>query len=336
MTLKLTKFPLFFLGLVIVIAFLSLLQGAYPIEPLNVFKILISRIWTIPKTWTDEQELILLQVRMPRIVLVSLVGTNLAVSGAVLQAIFKNPLVSPFILGISSGASFGASIVITFFVAYSAFELQMSAFVFAVLAVFIVLIIAKKFGNQNILILLLAGIIVSSLFASLVSLIQFFSAEDRLQAILFWTFGSFSNANWMNVVQTLPVTATGCIFIVLESWKINVLSLGDEQAETLGMNAHRFRIILILLVSLMSGTAVAVCGPIGWVGLIIPHIVRMFVGSDNYYVNFSCIGLGAAFLLSMDLLSRIVTDLEIPIGIVTSILGAPFFIFILYRTKRSY
>ena len=333
---NLIKFPFIFLGLVIVIAFFSLLQGSFYIEPMNIGKILISKIFAISKTWTDEQELVLLQVRLPRIILVSLVGANLAISGAVLQAIFKNPLVSPFILGISSGASLGASIVITFVQVYSVYLLQFSAFAFAVFAVLIVLSISKVFGNHNIVILLLAGVIVSSLFASLVSLVQYFSREDKLQAILFWTFGSFSNAKWINVFQTFPITILGCILIVLVSWKINILSLGDEQAETLGINAQKFRILLILLVSLMSSTAVSVCGPIGWVGLIIPHIVRMFVGSNNYFVNFSSIGLGAAFLLLMDMLSRVLFNLEIPIGIVTAILGTPFFVFILYRSKRIY
>jgi len=331
-----TKFPFLFLGLAVVIAFFSLTQGAFYIEPINICKILLSKFFIISKTWSEEQELVLLQVRLPRIILVSLIGANLAISGAVLQAIFKNPLVSPFILGISSGASFGASIVITFFQIYSIYLLQFSAFAFAVIAVLIVLTISKAFGKHNIVILLLAGVIVSSLFASMVSLVQYFSREDKLQAILFWTFGSFSNSKWINVLQTFPITILGSIFIVLASWKINVLSLGDEKAETLGINVSKFRITMILLVSLMSSTAVSVCGPIGWIGLIIPHIVRMYVGSNNYYVNFSCIGLGAAFLLFMDMLSRILANLEIPIGIITSILGAPFFIFILYRTKRTF
>lgn len=333
---KSLRIPLILFVSVIVIAFFSLLQGAYYIEPLNVFKILVSKIFYISQTWTDEQELVLLQVRLPRVILVSLIGANLAVCGAVLQAVFKNPLVSPFVLGISAGASFGASLIITFMHLYSLFLVQFSAFIFAIFAVIIVLIISKAFGKNNIVILLLAGVIVSSLFAALVSLIQYFSSEDKLQSILFWTFGSFSNAKWINVLQTTPITIIGCIYIILVSWKINILSIGDEQAQTLGINPNRFRVVLILLVSFMSSTAVSVCGPIGWVGLIIPHIVRMFVGSNNYFVNLSCIGLGASFLLLMDMLSRNIANLEIPIGIVTAILGTPFFIYILYRTKKAY
>jgi iron complex transport system permease protein len=276
-----------------------------------------------------------MQVRLPRILLVSIVGADLAICGAVLQATFKNPLVSPFILGISAGASFGASLVIAFLQLYSIYFLQISAFAFGVISVLIVLSISKAFGGQNIVVLLLAGVIVSALFSSLVSLIQYFSGEDKLQAILFWTFGSFSNAKWIDVLQSIPITLVGCTLIVFSSWRINVLSLGDQQAEVLGINVRRFRLFLILLVTLMTSTAVAVCGPIGWVGLIIPHIVRMMVGSNNYYVTFSCIGLGAAFLLFVDLLSRVIAPVPIPIGIITSIFGAPFFILILFRMKRN-
>lgn len=327
--------PYAFIGFALIIAFLSLLQGPYYIEPSTILKILFSKLFVVTQTWTNQQELVLLQIRLPRIILVSLIGANLAISGAVLQAILKNPLVSPFILGISTGASLGASIVISFFQVYSVFFLQLSAFAFAVLAIVIVLSISRAFGNKNIAILLLAGVIVSSFFSSLVSLLQYFSKEDKLQAILYWTFGSFSNANWINVLQTFPITVLGCTLLVLISWKINALSLGDEQAENLGINTTKFRILLILLVSLMSSTAVSVCGPIGWIGLIIPHIIRMIGGSNNYFVNFSCIGLGASFLLLMDMFSRNILNFEIPIGIVTAILGMPFFFYILFRTKQS-
>lgn len=322
--------------IVFVVILFSLSQGIYNIDNLTIIKIIFSKIFPIAKTWSNEQELVLMQVRLPRIFLVCFVGANLAVSGSVLQAVFKNPLVSPFILGISSGASLGASIIIVFFNVYNSYLLQLSAFSFSLLAVFLVIGISKIFGNTNTVILILSGVIVSSFFSSIVSLLQYFSETDKLQAIIFWIFGSFSNANWEGVWQVAPLTLIGSLILILVSWKINVISLGDQQSDSLGIDSKKFRIFLIVIVSLMTSSAVAIVGPIGWVGLIIPHIIRMLLGANNFYVLLGSISLGISFLLLIDIISRNSSSVEIPIGIVTSIFGAPFFIYILSRSKYNF
>jgi len=313
----------------------SLSQGAFFIEPSKVVKILVNQIFTLNHSWAAEDELILLQVRLPRIILVVLVGANLAVSGTILQAIFKNPLVSPFILGISSGASLGASIVIVFFNFYGFYLLQLSAFAFSIVAVLIVLLITRICNNQNTTILVLAGVVTTSLFQAIVSLLQYFSEADKLQSIVYWNFGSFTNASWNSVLQVAPFTGIGIMILFLNSWRINVLSLGDEESTALGLNTQRYRFGIIIIVSLLTSTATAITGPIGWVGLIIPHIVRMLIGSNNYFVILGSIGLGSAFMLLVDFVARTALNIEVPVGIVTSIIGVPFFIYILYRTNKQ-
>ena len=204
------------------------------------------------------------------------------------------------------------------------------------LSVFLVIGISKIFGNTNSIILILSGVIVSSFFSSIVSLLQYFSETDKLQAIIFWIFGSFSNASWEGVWQVAPLTLLGSLILILVSWKINVISLGDQQSDSLGIDSKKFRIFLIVIVSLMTSSAVAVVGPIGWVGLIIPHIIRMLLGANNFYVLLGSISLGISFLLLIDIISRNSLSVEIPIGIVTSIFGAPFFIYILSRSKYNF
>jgi iron complex transport system permease protein len=323
------------LSLPLFIGLFSLTQGAYHIPLTHVVELLLSKLIHVEGTWNATEEVVLFQVRLPRIILVALVGASLSVSGAVLQAIFKNPLVSPYLLGISSGASLGASVVIVFFASYNPFLIQTSAFSFVILAVFLAYLIAKIHGPWNNTILVLAGVIVTTFFSAIVTLLQYLSAVDKLQAIVFWMMGSFSAAQWAHVAQVAPFSLSGCLLLVLLSWRINVLSLGEQEARSLGVNPEYLRVILILVTSLMTTTAVAVAGPIGWVGLVIPHVVRMIVGANNYLVLIGAIGLGAAFLLVVDLAARSLLNIELPVGIVTAMVGGPFFVFIMTRAKQS-
>jgi iron complex transport system permease protein len=322
--------------LLVILSLVSLSQGTFSIEKIKIVKILFNHIIPINQNWTIEEETILLQVRLPRILLVIFIGTSLSVSGAVLQSIFRNPLVSPFILGISSGASLGASLIIVFFSTYSFYVLQVSAFLFSILAVLLVLFVISIFKNSNTTILIISGIVISSFFQSIVSLLQYFSETDKLQSIVFWNFGSFTNANWDKLLQIMPITIIGTTVLILNSWKINVLSLADDESKTLGINSQKLRIYLILVVSLMTSTATALTGPISWVGLVIPNIARILLGANNSYVIIGSASLGATFMLLVDLISRTVLNVEIPVGIVTSILGVPFFIYILYQSKKHF
>lgn len=329
------NFIYLFIFISLSLAFFSLTKGSYYIEPSNIFWIILSKFVNVKNSWSDQEYLVLLDVRLPRILLVIFIGTNLSVSGAILQSIFKNPLVSPSTLGITSGASFGASLIILLFQTYNPYILQSFAFIFGILSILIVLSIARIFNKKNIVIILLAGVIISSFFIALTSLIQFFSTEDKLQAILFWTFGSFSNSTWNNVFLVMPITILGLLILILLAFRIDILSLGDDEAEALGLNVIKLRIFIVLIVSLLTGTAVAVSGPIGWVGLIIPHIARLLIGSNSRKIILCSIFLGSSFLLLVDLISRTIFKVEIPAGIVTSIIGVPFFIFTLYNTRKN-
>lgn len=331
---SLNKLIALFSALIIVTSLFSLSKGAFSIDNIKILKIIFNNIIPIHKDWTVEEETILLQVRLPRILVVIFVGISLSVSGAVLQSIFRNPLVSPFILGVSSGASLGASLIIVFLGTYSFYILQLSAFVFSMLAVFLVLFIISVFRNSNTTILIISGIVISSFFQSIVSLLQYFSEADKLQSIVFWNFGSFSNSSWDKLLQIAPIAIIGTGVLTLNSWKINVLSLGDEEGKALGINTKRIRIYLIIIVSLMTSTATALTGPIAWIGLVIPNIARILFGANNTYVIISSAGLGTTFMILVDLISRTSVSVEIPVGIVTSIIGVPFFIYIMFRTKK--
>jgi iron complex transport system permease protein len=322
--------------LLIIISSISLTYGNYKIDLSIILNWLCSKLsLTTNILWTKEQDLILASIRLPRIVLVSLVGSSLAVSGAVLQSVFKNPLVSPYILGVSAGASFGVSIVIVFIQSYNFLLLQSFAFVFGVVAVLFVLLVSRLFSSSNTIILVLSGVIISAFFSSFVSLLQYFSEEQQLQSILFWTFGSFNNSSWKDVVLVSPINIICSIILITQSWRINVLSLGEQESQVLGIDTNKFRIMLIGITTLLTSSVTAVCGPIGWIGLLIPHIVRFIGGANNFYVVINSFLFGAVFLQMVDLIARNIASVEIPVGIVTAIIGLPFFIFILYKSKSS-
>lgn len=324
-----------FFAILIVISCVSLSYGKYKINFDIIANLLFSKIGIGQKNpLADEQALILFQIRIPRVILVSLVGSSLAVSGAILQSVFKNPLVSPFIFGISSGASFGASIIIVFFENYNLMHLQASAFLFGIIAVFSVITLSRLLSNRNPTVLVLSGVIISTFFASLVSLLQYFSEDQKLQSILFWTFGSFNNSSWENVKIVAPINLVCIIFLVTQNWKIDVLSLGENESKSLGIETKNFELLLIVVTTLLASSVTAVCGPIGWVGLLIPHIVRLIGGANNFFVIINSFLLGAAFLQVVDLIARTIAPVEIPVGIITSIIGLPFFMYVVYRHSR--
>ncbi|MCE1187921.1 MAG: iron ABC transporter permease [Ignavibacteria bacterium] len=313
---------------------MSLMLGKYQISPMQIAAWGISHVNTNSGLQIKaEIEMILSQIRMPRILLVSLVGAGLAVSGTVLQSIFRNPLVSPYILGISSGSAFGVSLVILLFQVYNPFLLQLSAFLFGSLSVTIVLIASKLFPGRDTIIMVLTGIIISSFFSASVSLIQYFTDDQKIQTILFWTFGSFANANWENVFFIAPILLLCGTLFILKSWKLNVLSLGEVETTSLGLDYKRQIFTFIILTSIITSSVTAVCGPIGWVGLIIPHIVRFLGGSNNTFVVPCSLVSGAIFLQCIDLIARYSFPFEIPVGIVAALIGLPFFIFVLIKIR---
>lgn len=285
-------------------------------------------------TQGDSEEYVLVRsivmdIRLPRILLVFLTGSVLSVSGAAFQAIFRNPLVDPYILGLSAGAAFGAALGLS----TAILPVQMSAFVFGLLAVGISYFMALKHGQINIVSLILAGIITNGLFTALLTIVQVFSDPFKLQSIVHWMMGNFQHAGWTSFWSALPGASVGLIVLFFLRWKLNVLAMGDREAETTGTNAKRLKWWVLIAATLSGSAVVAVSGIIGLYGLLIPHAVRMVFGVDNRTTLIFNATLGGSFLVFIDDLSRTLTSFEIPIGVFTMLIGAPFFIWLLKKSN---
>lgn len=315
-----------------IIFLVSLCIGRYSIPITTVVKILSSKIFEAPVTWTDIMESVVINVRFPRLIIVSLVGASLAISGASFQGILKNPLVSSDILGVASGAGFGAALAILFFP--GATSIQMFAFAFGMLAVALAYGINSFYKRSSTLILVLSGIIVSSFFSSLISLMKYTAdPETKLPEIVFWLLGSFASVTVDDVFQYAPYMIVGIIVLLALRWRINVLSLDDMQAKSLGLNIKRYQGVIIFFCTLISAAAVCVSGIIGWVGLIVPHIARMIVGPNNSKVLPASVVIGMSYMIIIDDIARTLVANEIPMGVLTGIIGAPFFGYLLFRQR---
>jgi iron complex transport system permease protein len=274
-------------------------------------------------------------VRFPRCLLTVLVGAGLSVSGAVYQGLFRNPLVSPDILGVSAGATFGAALGLllpgtTFLL------IHILAFFFGMLAVTMALAIARLVAVKPILVLVLAGLVVLSVFNSLITIAKFLADPyNELPAIIFWIMGSMSRASWQDVKIVGIVTVFGLVFFHTMRYKLNVLSLGDLQAKSLGLKPQLYRVSFIAISSLMVAVTVSVCGQICWLGLVIPHIARTLVGPNHEVMLPVTMVTGALFLTFADMLARSLSTSELPISVVTALIGAPLFAYLLYRNRAS-
>lgn len=320
-----------FIVLPIIVAFISLCFGRYVITPVDTFKIIISKIISVKVTWPKIDNSIILNMRLPRIIITVIAGAGLAVVGAAMQGIFSNPLASPDILGVSSGSAFGAAIALL--LTTNMLIVQFTAMIFGIVAFLFVYIISSVKKSNDTLMIILSGIIVSSFFEALVSLIKYVAdPETKLPAITFWLMGSFDNIGYEAILMSIPGIVIGIIIILALRWRINVLSLSDDEANTLGIKPMYIRIILIIASTMITASVVAVCGKIAWVGLVIPHIARMIVGNDNKRVIPACISIGACYLLVIDDLARCVTASEIPISILTALVGVPVFALLLRKT----
>ncbi len=276
--------------------------------------------------------------RMPRILCAAIVGAGLSVAGMAMQSMFKNPMASPSVLGLSSGASFGASLAIAFGMGAfaGAFTVPMMSFVFCLLTMFLVYGLATSRYGTPIVLLLLSGVAVGAFFGGLTSFIQYVVEPDILQGVVYWTMGSFNKCDWTSVVIGLVLVGSGVALILLRIRELNLLSLGEEQAESLGVNLRRTRAMLLVGTSLAVGGSVAISGVIGFVGLIIPHVCRALGGPNHKFMAPLCIVCGAIFLMAMDAVSNsIAMTGALPVGILTSLLGAPFFIYIMRKKKNE-
>ncbi len=317
----------------VVAAVASLMLGRYPIDPGQALGMLVNQIIPLDPTWTDQQATLFFNVRLPRILLALLVGCCLALAGAAYQGTFQNPLVSPDILGASQGAAFGAAVAIL--LGLSSVMTSAFAFAFALITVFLVLLISSRARGNHMMVVVLAGIMVSSLFQAGVSYAKLVAdPTDELADITYWLMGSLTGANMSEIVMVFPVMFVGCAVLFALRWRINILTMGDDEAATMGVNARRTRIVVIVAATLITAASVCVTGMIGWVGLVIPHLCRMMVGADYRKLIPASMLMGATFLLVVDDIARLATTAEIPIGILTAFVGAPFFLYLITRKKK--
>lgn len=318
---------------------ISLALGRYEIDLGTLIHLVLWKVMNIGSAPNDATLLsnIVFDIRLPRILAVILVGAALSVSGGAFQAMFVNPLVSPGILGVLAGASFGAALGIM--VSHSWFGVQLFSFAFGFIAVLVALGVAKIYGrsgSQTIL-LVLGGVISSSLFSALLSVVKYVADPyNKLPTIVYWLMGSFSAVDMKTLSSVAIPLILSTIFLSLMGKYLNILSLGDDDAKALGVRVTWVRNSAILLATLLSTLTVVVAGMIGWVGLIIPHIARFLVGADNRVLLPMCALLGATFLIIVDTLCRTSMSVEIPIGIATSLIGIPIFVFALKNAKKGF
>lgn len=326
---------LFIAGSVIILILLVLLSlsfGRYPISIFDVVEYLFTGKAQDPRFF-----IILVNIRLPRILGAIFVGGALSIAGAAYQGMFRNPMVSPSILGVTSGAGFGASIGILF--SFPVALIQLSSFAGGISAVMIAVTISKWMGknkDRSVLVLVLAGMVISSLFSAMLSLLKYVADPDeKLPSITYWLMGSLSSIRMDDLLVIIPIILAGTIPLFLISWRINVLSFGEDEARSLGLNTARLRGIVIVCASLVTACTISISGIIGWVGLIIPHLARMIVGSNHRKLLPASFLLGAAFMLIVDNMARTIASIEIPLGILTSVIGAPLFIYFLKKSTKK-
>ncbi|GAA7048900.1 iron ABC transporter permease [Helicobacter pylori] len=272
--------------------------------------------------------IIILEIRLPRVILALLVGASLSGSGVVMQTIFRNPLVDPFLLGISSGAMLGVAMAI----AVVESNIAILAFFGAILASLAVLAMNRVLGN-SVLSLVLSGVVLSAFLSALAGAIKFFVIPQKAQAIVVWLLGSLSLSSYKDCLIAFIGLSLGFIPLFLLRWRINLLSLSDVQSLSLGINPVLLRSLCLVCVSVASALAVSVSGTIGWIGLVIPHVARLFFGANLQKLLLSSLLMGAFFLLLADVVAKTITPYDLPVGIATSVLGAPFFLWLLFRTR---
>lgn len=324
------------LTLPVILTLFSVTLGRYQIGPLDVIRVILSPVF--PGLTVDIPEIgqqLILRVRLPRILGALLIGASFGATGTAFQAIFKNPLVDSNILGVTSGAGFGAAIALLLI--RSTVEVQFFAFIFGLLAVMLSFFGSRLYRTTPLLVLTLMGILIGSLFNSLTSLLKYVADPlDTLPAITFWLLGSLTGVTWQRLIALSIITLLGLLFLWMVRWRLNVLSLGDQEAKALGVDPTRMKFFIIIFATLMTAVAVSISGVIGWVGLVIPHAGRIIVGPDHKRLMPVSMGLGAAFLIVIDTIARTLLPGEIPLGVLTGLIGVPMLIVLLRRNKTGW
>jgi iron complex transport system permease protein len=331
--------PLCVIGVVFSIT-IAVSVGAADIAPIDVWRIAGAKIGLLPPgDWTLAQEQIVWLIRFPRVLLAACIGAGLAVVGVTMQALVRNTLADPYLLGISSGASVGAvgAIALGLFAFAGLYAVSLGAFVGSLLALAIVFLFARRYGQLAPQRLILAGLAVSYVFTGVTSFITLTSDNRQLAGqILSWTLGSLGRASWFDLTLPTLLLVCGAGYLLTQARSLNALIAGDETAATLGLDLQRFRRTLFIITALLTGVMVAVSGSIGFVGLMVPHITRLLVGSDHHRVLPLSLAVGSIFLIWVDLIARtIVEPTELPVGVVTALIGGPFFLWLMWREQQQ-
>jgi iron complex transport system permease protein len=314
---------------------IALAVGPFPLRLADITRSL-ARLLGTPDGPVTSGEIVFMRVRLPRVAAAALVGAALAGAGTAYQTLFRNPLVSPDILGVSTGAGLGA--VLGILLSLPVAGIQALAFLLGLGVVALVYLIAAALrGHDRMLVLVLSGIVVGALAGACISLVKILADPyDQLPAITFWLLGSLAGVKLHDLAFVAPLVALGLVPLVLMRWRIGVLSLGDDEAKALGVDVSRLRLIVIAAATLMTASVVAISGVIGWIGLMIPHIARMMVGPNFDRLLPAAMLLGASFMLMVDTLARSIARIETPLGILTAVLGAPFFLWLLARGGKAW
>lgn len=315
----------------------SLSMGRYPIGLSELARLILPHLglgqYLVPAS--PEMQLVFWNIRVPRVLMSIAVGSGISIAGVVFQALFRNPLAAPDILGVTAGSCFGAALSIMFFTQL-AVGVQGFAFVFGVLAVSIAYLLAERSWDRSTSVLVITGIVISAVFQAGVSILMYLADPyDQLAKIVFWIMGSFHVASWAKVQVTLPVVIIGSVLLSVFSWRLNIMTQSEEEALSLGVDVFRWRLFYVVTSTLIVASSVAAVGTISWVGLIVPHIARYLVGTEHRRLIPTAAFLGGGFLLVMDTIARTISASEIPISIITSIIGAPFLGYLVMRRRRN-
>lgn len=334
---KTKKFKIKFTILVvifIVVFFGSFMLGRYPVSPPELMKIILSGIIDIPQSWPDAAENVIFQIRLPRVLAAAIIGAALSIAGVSYQGMFQNPMVSPDILGASSGAGFGAALAILLGAGYMG--ISVAAFLFGLAAVMLAYGISRVSRINATLAMILAGMMIGSLFTSCTSFVKLVAdTEQTLPAITYWLMGSLVSIKPQDVAFAIVPIIAGSVPLFLLKWRMNLLTVGEEEAQAMGINTRTLRLVVIVCATLLTASSVAISGMIGWVGLVIPHFCRMIFGYDYRKIIPASALFGATFLMVVDNIARLATTAEIPLGILTSFVGAPIFVYLILKGGTS-
>lgn len=334
---KTKKFKIKFTILVvifIVVFFGSFMLGRYPVSPPELMKIILSGIIDIPQSWPEAAENVIFQIRLPRVLAAAIIGAALSIAGVSYQGMFQNPMVSPDILGASSGAGFGAALAILLGAGYMG--ISVAAFLFGLAAVMLAYGISRVSRINATLAMILAGMMIGSLFTSCTSFVKLVAdTEQTLPAITYWLMGSLVSIKPQDVAFAIVPIIAGSVPLFLLKWRMNLLTVGEEEAQAMGINTRALRLVVIVCATLLTASSVAISGMIGWVGLVIPHFCRMIFGYDYRKIIPASALFGATFLMVVDNIARLATTAEIPLGILTSFVGAPIFVYLILKGGTS-